>query len=431
MEGNEMVRMTRARMFLLAGLSLTLGLTACASGTSGSQGYKGALEIAVFSPFSGPNADYGFFEYAGCPPAVRLINAAGGVLGHQLTCTIVDNRGDPADAVPAAEKMLGASPHLVAIIDGDSGLLSATVPLFNRARIPDLSAGGDVAFDKSKYPYFWRTIPGDDVSGYAVAAYVHFKTKFSRVAAVFANDQAAQGNVPGLLNGAKHLGMNVVANEAIALDATSYETEIQHLLAAHPQVLATESDPQTAGVFLGELQQAGGLLPMVGTSGTLGIDYNKAATAAIGSSAFTKNFVRLSLYAPSSGPAWKTWNASLLASADKVQKAASYANQIYAEVPYDNVNMIALAMLAAKSTTPSVFNPYIRKITEGSTVVHTFAEGKAALADGKTIDYVGVEGQIHFDRYQNSAGVWAALNPITNAAVATLTPAQVSMAEGR
>lgn len=429
-----MIRIRSTYVCLLSGVSLMLGLAACASsggGRGGAQGAESPLEIAVFSPFSGPNADYGFFEYAGCPPGVRLVNADGGVLGHDLTCTIVDNRGDPADAVPAAEKMLATSPHLVAIIDGDSGLLSATVPLFNKAHIPDLSCGGDIQFDTSSYPYFWRTIPGDDVSGYAVAAYIHFKTRYTRVASVFADDQAAQGNVPGLLKGAENLGLNVVVNEAIALDATSYEIEIQQVRASHPQVLATESDPQTAGVFLGELQQAGALIPMIGTSGTSGTDYNRAAIAAIGASNFTEYFVRLTLYAPSSGPAWQTWDESLLASKSQVQQAATYANQFYAEVPYDNVNMIALAMLAAKSTTPSVYNPYIRKIVEGSTIVHTFAQGKAALAAGKTIDYVGVEGQVHFDRYQNSAGVWAALNPITNAPDAVLTPAQVSAAEGR
>lgn len=429
-----MVRIRNGRVCALASVLLSLGLVAC--GSSGSpggttKGSNSTLEIAVFSPFSGPNADYGFFEYAGCPPAIRLINADGGVLGHHLTCTIVDNRGDPADAVPAAAKMLATSPNLVGIIDGDSGLLSATVPLFQKAHIPDLSCGGDIQFDTSTYSYFWRTIPGDDVSGYAVAAYLKYKTKYTKVAAVFANDQAAQGNVPGLVKGAKQLGLDIVVNEAIALDSTSYETEIQQVRAAHPQVLATESDPQTAGVFLGELQQAGALVPMIGTSGTLGTDYNKAAIAAIGADAFTKNFVRLTLYAPSSGPAWQVWDKSLLASASQVKQASTYADQIYAEVPYDNVNMLALAMLAAKSTTPSVYNPYIRKITEGTTVVHTFAQGKAALAAGKTIDYVGVEGQVHFDKYQNSAGVWAALNPITNAPAAVLTPAEVSAAEGR
>src|SRR5205823_2369444 len=134
---------------------------------------------------------------------------------------------------------------------------------------------------------------------------------------------------------------------------------------------------------------------------------------------------------PSSGPAWTTWERALLASARQVQKASTYKDQIYAEVPYDNVNMIALAMIAAHSTDPKVFNPFIRKVTEGTTIVHTFAEGKAALGAGKTMDYVGVEGQIHFERYQNSAGVWASLEPITNKPLAVLTPAQVSAAEGR
>jgi len=388
------------------------------------------LEIAVFSPFSGPNADYGFFEYAGCPPAIRLINQAGGVLGHKLYCQIVDNRGDPADAVPAAQQMLATSSHLVGIIDGDSGLLSATVPLFQSAHVPDLSCGGDIPFDHNHYSYFWRTIPGDDVSGYAVAAYVADKTPYKRVALLFANDQAAQGNVPGLLAGAKNLGLQIAINEPIALDQTTYETEVQRMLATHPQVMATESDPQTAGVLLGNLAQAGGLLPIVGTSGTLGTDYNKAAISAIGQSKFTRDFLRLTLYAPSSGQAWQVWNTALLASASQVKNAASYAGQIYAEVPYDNVNMLALAMLAAKSTNPVVFNPYIASITTGQIVVHTFAQGKAALAQGKTIDYVGVEGQIHFDKYHNSAGVWAALNPITNNVVSSLTPAQVTKAEG-
>ena len=86
----------------------------------------------------------------------------------------------------------------------------------------DLSAGGDVQFDKNIYPYFWRTTPGDDVAGYSLAAYVKFGTGYTRVAAIFGNDQAAQGNVPGLVSGAKHLGLKIVSNEAIALDQTTY-----------------------------------------------------------------------------------------------------------------------------------------------------------------------------------------------------------------
>jgi len=138
-------------------------------------------------------------------------------------------------------------------------------------------------------------------------------------------------------------------------------------------------------------------------------------------------------FAPSSGYAWQVFNQALYkaAHAGQVKTPSAYASSIYSEDPYDNVNMIALAMIAAKSTTPSVFNPFIETITTGSTVVHTFAQGKAALAAGKTIDYVGVEGQIHFDKYHNSAGVWGVFQPLTNKLLKVIPANLVSASEGR
>jgi branched-chain amino acid transport system substrate-binding protein len=409
---------------------MTLSACAGSAGGSASSGGTYPLSVAAFSPFTGPNAPYGYFQYTGCVAAAHAINAAGGVMGHDFTCKIVDNRGEPADAVPAANNMLASSAHLAGIVDGDSGLMSATVPLFNAAHVPDLSAGGDVQFDKNPYPYFWRTTPGDDVAGYTLAGYVKFGTSYTRVAAIFGNDQAAQGNVPGLVAGAKHLGLTIVSNQAIALGQTTYETEVQKVIAAHPQVIVTESDPQTAGVLLGNLKQAGWTGPIVGTSGTLGTDYDKAAIAAMGNTAYESHFVRIIQYAQQSGPAWQTWKSALLASGSLVKDPASNETAIYAELPYDHTTMIALAILAAHSTDPVTFNPWIEKITRGSTVVHTFAAGKAALAAGKSIDYVGVTGQISFDTYHNSAGLWAAENPVTNLPEKLVSAKDIATAEG-
>ncbi len=50
---------------------------------------------------------------AGCIPAANLINQAGGVLGHQVQCIAVDTRGDPADAVPAAQKLIATTQNLM------------------------------------------------------------------------------------------------------------------------------------------------------------------------------------------------------------------------------------------------------------------------------------------------------------------------------
>jgi branched-chain amino acid transport system substrate-binding protein len=402
---------------------LVAALAGCSSGGSST------LTIANFDPFSGPNANYGFTEQAGCVPAVNLVNAAGGILGKTLTCKIVDDRGDPADAVPAAQKLLATTSGLIAVVDSNSGLLSATTPLFNAAHIPELSLGGDVPFDKSTYEYFWRTIPGDDVNGYAVAAYIRSKTSYRRVASMFSAEEAAQGNVPGFTDGAKHLGLTVSVHQDLAIDQPSYQTEIHRMVAETPQVMAMESDAQTAGVLYGQMKQSGSLLPTVLTAGADNADFDKAVVAAIGEDAYKAHFVKVLLYTQSSGPAWEAFDKALMSAGSAVKDAAEHEKDTYSEAAYDNVTMVALAALAAKSTDPKVFNGYLAKVTNGSTVVHTFAEGKAALDAGKTIAYQGATGVVAFDQYHNNAGTWGVFEPLTQRLLTTLSPTDVQAAQ--
>src|SRR6202011_4133232 len=83
-------------------------VAACGSTTPSAtpKTYTGTLTFASFNPFTGPDASFGPEMAAGCITASNLINQSGGLLGHQTECIAVDTRGDPADAVPAAQKML-------------------------------------------------------------------------------------------------------------------------------------------------------------------------------------------------------------------------------------------------------------------------------------------------------------------------------------
>jgi hypothetical protein len=74
---------------------------------------------------------------------------------------------------------------------------------------------------------------------------------------------------------------------------------------------------------------------------------------------------------------------------------------------YDGVNIMALAMIMAKTTVGSYYNQYILQVVQpkaGAVVVHDYADGAKALAEGKQIQYIGVLGQPTFDKYHNSAG---------------------------
>ena len=173
----------------------------------------------------------------------------------------------------------------------------------------------------------------------------------------------------------------------------------------------TEVDPQTGSTFLSELQQLHGLIPVVGTEVSLQAPWLSAVNKAIGSGPMARYVEGMQPYAPPSGPAWQAYNSSLLASSAQVPKPGQWSSDPYSMTYYDAVNVMALAITAANSTSPAVFDQYITKVTEpgaGKTVVYTFAEGKAALKAGKQIQYVGAGGPIVFNQWHNSTGAFEA-----------------------
>jgi branched-chain amino acid transport system substrate-binding protein len=415
------------------GMALALLTVGACSSPGGGGSTSSTLVVGEFNPFTGPDAAFGPEMVGGCVPAVRLINATGGVLGHQLNCVQEDTRGDPADAVPAAQKMMATETSLIGVLGPSSDEALATAPLLNQGHVPMFVDTGQAAFDRTTDAYFWRITPADDVKGYALALWAH-KAGYTRAAAVFGNDAGAQSDVPTLVRAFTRLGGAIVYNKPLALDQSSYRTEIENILAAHPQVIFTEVDPQTGATFLSELQQLHGLIPVIGTEVTLQAPWLKAVTGAIGAPAMAKYFEGMQPYAPPSGPAWQAYNRSLLASGSQVPKPSQWSGDPYSMTYYDGVNVMALAMIAAKSTKPAVFNGYIMKVTEpgpGKTVVGTFAAGKAALQAGKQIQYVGAGGPIVFNRWHNSTGAFEAAkyvkgNPVLVGSVSAAQIAAIS-----
>jgi branched-chain amino acid transport system substrate-binding protein len=388
---------------------LCLGLVVFATACGGGSG-SGSLAIGNFNPFSGGDADFGPEMMGGCVPAARLINDAGGVLGHNLKCNAVDTRGDPADAVPAASKMLATTSNLVGVLGPSADEAQATVPVIDAAKVPMFADTGEAAFDHSKYAYFYRLTPADDVKGYALAQWAHDRG-YTRAAAVFGSDIGAQSDVPTLVTAFEKLGGKIVSNQKIALDQSSYRTEVSKMLAAKPQVIFTEADPQTDATFLSELKQLHGMIPVIGTETSLQAGWLKAIGGAIGEANLAKFVTGMQPYAPTTGVAWKTFNDALLASGSQVPKPAQWATDPYSMTYYDGVNLVALSILAANSTKPAEFAPKILEITQtrsGAVIVYSFAEGKKALAAGKAIYYVGAGGIIAFDQWHSSSGAFEA-----------------------
>lgn len=402
---------------VLAGCASSGSSSGNGSGNAGSGVTGKTLAIGMVNPFSGANAAFGADMNAACVAAVQLVNSQGGVLGNKLKCVPIDSKGDAADGVPAVTKALASVSNMVGIIGPGTDAATATMPLINQAKIPAVGANGDVSFDHNQYTYYWRITPPDDANakGLMVAAK---KLGYTRAAMVMGNDPGAQTNVPAIENGWSKLGGQLVANETLLPGQTSYQTQAAKVAAAHPQVIFTETDPQTAATFFGELKQLGGMTTVIGTEPTFISTWYKAVSGAVGAATLRKYYEGVEQYSATSGPAWKAWVSALKAD-QGVQNPMQYASDPFAQSYYDSVNMLALAMIKADSTSGPKYNSFIPQVVDPNptaTVVQTFAAGVSALKAGKQIRYIGAVGPIAFDKYHNSSGAFAVVRFTTNGA---------------
>jgi ABC-type branched-subunit amino acid transport system substrate-binding protein len=390
---------------------LTLGVAACGSSATTSSG--GAVNpgpsdkeliIGMINPFSGANAAFGLDMNAGCVAAVQVINAKGGALGHTFKCVPIDSKGDAADAVPAVTKALAQYSNMVGVIGPGTDSATATMPLLEQAQMATVGANGDVSFNQNAYKYYWRITPSD--TGNAVGMVVAAKNLgYKRAALVFGNDAGAQTSVPGIQHSWPLVGGTIVDNESLVPSQPSYQTEAARVAAANPDVIFTETDPQTAATFYGELKQMGKLVPILGTEPTIIPTWYQAVQGAVGASDLQTYYRGVEQFTPT-GAGQAGYSSALLAD-QGVDNPGQYLPSPFCKSYYDSVNLLVLAMIKAKSAAPSVYNSVIPEVTTGGKEVNNFADGAAALNAGTDIKYAGALGPISFDKYHNSSGEFA------------------------
>src|SRR6202165_5678482 len=382
----------------IATIATVLLVAACGGTTSSGGGLgSGALLVGVIAPFTNIDAVLGPAYYAACLPAALSINNNGGVGGRQVSCQKFDTRGEPADAVPAANAMIASNPNLMAVVGCTSDEASSVVPIMDARQIPMFCMTGQSEFNKSTAKYFHRLVPADVYDAYAMvgsALYGPGHAPYKKAALVFGNDIGSQAFVAPATNAFTKLGGTIAINQPINLTpGTSYRTEVAAMLATHPDVILTEA-LGAAGTYLKEVktQNGGKMIPFIGTSATIDPTWFQQVRDAIGVDDLVKYYAGVDLGYSFSGPAYDEFITNLNAAASTFADAPKYKQRGSTLHLYDGIIMTALAMNATNSADPTIYNAKIKEIangTSGATVVTTYKDGVAAIKAGKSIQFVG------------------------------------------
>ena len=438
---------TRARparvLAVVAAAALASGAAACGSSTSSSSGSKGSVVFADVAPFSGPDAALGPAYLVSCEGTAQAINKAGGILGKTVSCTSADTKGDPADAVPAVGSLLSRTPNLGLVIGCTSDEAAAVVPVISSHKTVMFCMTGQLEFDHVHFPYFYRLVPPDASESYAmvvIAEDLHYK----RIALAFGNDIGSQTFVQPAITAIGKAGMTLVANETLDLNATTFRTEAEKIVQAHPDAIMTEALGSADPTLFAEIKQLNGgkMIPIIGTSAAILPAFYQASAKAVGAADFAANFHADNLVGTATGgAAYQTFKQALLAVKGKVANAqvgnfSTYFGQPGAVHLYDGMNLAALAMVAAGSTDTAKWQPYIISIADGvpgAVVVNSFAQGVRELKAGKKIRFIGPGGATSFDSFHDSPGLFIIQTYSATGAVqvaGNISPAQYNALAG-
>jgi ABC-type branched-subunit amino acid transport system substrate-binding protein len=341
----------------------------------------GTLTIGTLLPQTGDLAFLGPPEFAGVQTAVDDINAAGGVLGQQVTQQKADSGdGTPDIAGEQVDKLLAANADVV-VGAAASGVSLSVINKITDAGVVEFSpANTSPAFDDPKtdpHNLYFRTAPSDVLQG-AVLSNTVIEDGHTNVAILARQDSYGELLAAQTEKGIKAGGGTVAAKILYSADATNYTAEINKVAATNPDAIVLIAFNETTKIIPAMI--AKGIGPA--DQQVYFVDGNTAD--------YSKDFDKGTLTGVKA-----TYPGAELTSDFKqrmLETNPKLKDFTYGPESYDATVMTALAAIAANSDDPSTFGPKIIEISKEGTQCKTFQECADLLEQGEDIDYEGVSG---------------------------------------
>lgn len=359
------------------------------------------LKIGTLLPETGSLAFLGPPEFAGVDVAIDEINAAGGVLGNDVSHIRGDSGDDKTDtANQTVDRELGAGAQVI-VGAAASGVTKLVINKITGAGVVEISpANTSDEFtcwdDKGLY---FRTAPPDVLQAQALAELIGVDGA-QRVSILARNDPYGSGLADNTEQNLLDAGIPQDQIQKIIYDpnATSYNTEIDDIRQFNPDAIAVIGFDESKKIItrMSEVQIGPGEKLVYGTDGNMGNALGEGLPAGMldgmkGTTPLTKLAGDFQGRLTEQDPNLVDFN--------------------YAGESYDAVMIVALAAEQAKSTKGVDIASEMNGITKDGEKCTTFADCKEIIASGGNVDYDGVTGTLDFvDAGEPGAGSYGILH---------------------
>ena len=236
---------------------------------------------AIFS-VTGDASSLGVPEKNTAAMLESAINAAGGVKGHPVRIVIEDDRGDPAEALNAAKRLVERDKVLAIVGPTRTGTTLAIKDYMTQAKVPLISCAAGVKIVEPLSPWVFKTPQSDRMAVERIISYLKSK-KISRVGTISDNTSFGQGGLDELRKFLPKAKITIVDSEEYGPKDPSMESQIIKLRASKPQAVICWGTPPGPAIVAKNMRQLALKVPLICSHGVANDTFLRlAGTAANG-----------------------------------------------------------------------------------------------------------------------------------------------------
>jgi branched-chain amino acid transport system substrate-binding protein len=224
------------KKFALAGIMAALILVGGFAGPQAAQS-AGEIKVGLSAPITGDWAEYGADFKRSVSMVFDKTNKEGGISGKKIVLEVADSRGDAKEAVLIAEKFV-ANPDIVAQIgDFSSSCTMAAAPVYERAKMVQLSPTASHQDWTKKGEFMFRVVATQGYEGPYNARWAVKDLGKKKIATVYINNDWGVDANKYFTQEAKALGAQIVAEEAFTPGEKDFNAIITKLKRLNPDLV--------------------------------------------------------------------------------------------------------------------------------------------------------------------------------------------------
>jgi branched-chain amino acid transport system substrate-binding protein len=342
-----------------------------------------APKLATLTPLTGAGGSYGPSMRKSAVAVVEAVNAAGGLLGQEITVVSGDTQTNPEAAVRAARKLIDVDQAMAIVGTWASGCTTAVAPLCWESKTMLACVSGADSITKLPHQgYIIRTQPVAALQITAVTQFI-LAEGAKKLAWIGPQTPFAQPSIDIMTKVAGEKG-KPVAGLIYEADKTTYRSEVDKILREKPDYLMLGGYTPDSIVVLRDLYRASYDGVILGPAYAVNRKLLDALPHEVTQGVRT--------YAPS-----PDINSSAYKRVQEIHDTSDvdpYTTQVY-----DHANLMLLAAAAAGKAQGTAMRDAMRSVSQGEgEAVDNAVDGMKILAGGGKVNYAGASGPCDFDK---------------------------------